>query len=198
MEGSVSEADKVGLVIGGTFKDFGDIDAAGLGRLPRTGYDEWDVDGKLEVFLNESTRLTLFHQEVHQNDLWRTHKTVFGKSWRGTEVGDERVRILDQDRMLSYLQLTGEVVNPIFDNYTVSVSYQRHEESRYRQRADRRSDNQGFDLGSYGVWAQFGRHLEWTDLVYGGTSGAGAGRTHARVPAVCFYIRSGKSADHAA
>ena len=36
-EGSVSEAGKYGLMIGGTYKDFGDIDAAGLGRLPRTG-----------------------------------------------------------------------------------------------------------------------------------------------------------------
>ena len=125
------------------------------------------MDAKLEVFLNESTRLTVFHQEVHQDDVWRTHSTVFGKSWQGTEVGDERARILDQDRLLSYIQLAGETVNPLFDSYTVSVSYQRHGEDQYRERSDQRSDYQGFDLDSYGVWAQFDRELEWTKLVYG-------------------------------
>ncbi len=72
---SISEAGKYGLIIGGTIKDFGDIEAAGLGRLPFTGYDDFNADGSFrgsriqgpvgdggvyhlgDVFLNSSTPL---------------------------------------------------------------------------------------------------------------------------------------------
>ena len=101
-EYSVSEAGEYGFILGGTYKDFGNIKAADLGTLPFTGYDEWDIDGKLEVLLNEDARLTVFHQQVHIDDAWRVHKTKFGKSWAGTAVGNENKRILDQHRALSY------------------------------------------------------------------------------------------------
>lgn len=52
-EFTVSEAGKYGLILGGTYKDFANIRAADLGTLPFTGYEEWDVDAKLELFLNE-------------------------------------------------------------------------------------------------------------------------------------------------
>ena len=167
LEASVSDTEKYGLIIGGTYKDFGDIRAAGLGRLPKTGYQEWDFDAKLEIFLNQDTRLTLFHQQVDVDNAWRTHKTVFGKTWRGTTVGDERARILDQNRMLSYIQLEGEASNAFFDHYIVSLSRQKQDEDRYRERADGRIDSQGFDITSYGAWAQFDRELEITHITYG-------------------------------
>ena len=167
-EAGASDAGKYGLIIGGTYKDFGDIDAAGLGRLPHTGYEEWAVDGKLELFLNDDTQLTIFHQQLHQDDAWRVHKTIFGKSWAGTTVGDERSRILDQDRLLSYIQLEGETIdNALFDNYLVSLSHQRQSEEQFRMRGDGRVDIQGFDLDSYGAWAQFDKALDFTHLTYG-------------------------------
>ncbi|NOX98457.1 MAG: TonB-dependent receptor [Verrucomicrobia bacterium] len=167
LEGSVSDSEKYGLIIGGTYKDFGDIRAAGLGTLPKTGYQEWDFDAKLEVFLNQDTRLTLFHQQVQVNNAWRTHKTIYGKSWRGTTLGNERARILDQNRMLSYIQLEGQADNALFDHYTISLSRQKQDEERYRERNDGRVDVQGFDLTSYGAWAQFDRELEITHITYG-------------------------------
>ena len=166
-EASLSDTGKYGLIIGGSYKDFGDIRAAGLGTLPNTAYQEWDFDAKLEVFLSENTRLTLFHQQVQVDNAWRTHKTRFGKSWRGTTVGDERARILDQDRMLSYIQLEGEAANVLFDHYIISLSRQDQGEERYRERADHRVDIQGFDITSYGAWAQFDRELEFTHITYG-------------------------------
>lgn len=166
-EVSFSEAGKYGLILGGTFKDFGDIRAAGLGRLPKTGYDEWDADGKLELFPNEDTRLTLFHHQVHIDDAWRTHSTVYSKSFAGTAAGDERARILDQSRVLSYLQLDGLAANPFFDRYTLNLSHQQHDEEQYRQRSNGRSDVQGFTLDSYGAFANFGRELPFTHLLYG-------------------------------
>lgn len=166
-EVTVSEAGKYGMLIGGTFKDFGDIDAAELGTLPYTGYGEWDVDGKLEVFLNPETRLTLFHQQVRINDAWRVHSTKFSQSFAGTTVGTDNARILDQERLLSYVQLDGEASGPLFDHYTLSLSHQRQGEERFRERSNLRKDVQGFDLDSLGIWAQFDKALDFTELVYG-------------------------------
>ncbi len=162
-----SEAGKYGVIVGGTYKDFGDIEAAGLGKLPFTGYDEHDFDTKLEYFLAESTQLTFFHQQVNIDDAWRTHKTIFGQSWEGTAVGDERARILDQDRTLSYIQLRGIAPSPFFESYALSLSYQSHGEERYRERGNGRVDIQGFDLSSYGAWGQFEKDAGNTDIVYG-------------------------------
>ncbi|MEM7010159.1 MAG: TonB-dependent receptor [Verrucomicrobiota bacterium] len=166
-EYSMSEAGKWGLIIGGTFKDFGDIEAAGLGTLPFTGYDEWDIDAKLEYWLNEDTRLTFFHQQVHVNDAWRVHKTRFAVPFAGSSIGSENRRILDQNRMLSYIQLDSSAATPWFDHMTLSVSHQQHDEQRLRERSDGRVDIQGFTLDSYGAWGQFDKALSWTDLTYG-------------------------------
>ena len=162
-----SEAGKYGVIVGGTYKDFGDIDAAGQGELPYTGYDEYDFDAKFQYFLNPDTLLTFFHQQVHIDDAWRVHKTIHGRSWAGTSVGNERQRILDQDRTLSYIQLEGLATSPLFESYVLSFSHQLHEEERFRERGDGRVDIEGFGLDSYGVWAQFEKDLGNSGLVYG-------------------------------
>ncbi|MEZ5303384.1 MAG: TonB-dependent receptor [Verrucomicrobiales bacterium] len=87
--------------------------------------------------------------------------------WRGTEIGDERTRMLENDRLLTYIQLEGDAQTALFDHYKVSLSHQRHSEGQYRIRGNGRIDNQGLDLDSYGAWAQFDRDLEFTDLIYG-------------------------------
>lgn len=166
-EYTVSDAGKYGFIFGGTHKDFGDIRAAELGTLPFTGYDEWDIDAKLELFLNPDTRLTFFHQQVHIDDAWRVHKTQFAVPFAGSTVGDERARILDQNRALTYVQLEGNADLAFFDHYTVSLSHQQQDEQRFRKRTDGRSDVQGFTVDSYGTWAQFDKYLQVTDVSYG-------------------------------
>ncbi len=166
-EYTVSEAGKYGFILGGTYKDFGNIRAADYGQLPRTGYGEWDIDAKLELFLDEDTRLTFFHQQVHIDDAWRVHKTQFSKSFAGTTVGDERARIIDQSRVLTYVQLEGASDSRFFDHYLLSVSHQQQDEERFRKRADGRFENQGSTIDSYGAFAQFDKFLGNTDLSYG-------------------------------
>ena len=166
-EFTVSEAGKYGLILGGTYKDFGNIRAADLGTLPFTGYEEWDADAKLELFLDDETRLTLFHQQVHIDDASRVHKTKFAVPFAGTTVGDENARVLDQNRILSYAQLEGAADSPLFDHYVISLSHQQQEEERFRERSDGRVDIQGFTVNSYGAQVQFDKYLEFTDLSYG-------------------------------
>ena len=166
-EYSQSEAGKYGLIIGGTYKDFGDIDAADLGELPFTGYDEQDMDAKLEWFLNPDTKLTVFHQQVNIDDAWRVHKTIHSQSWAGTSVGNELARILDQDRALTYIQLEGISSSHWFERYKLSISHHRHQEERFRERTGNRLDLQGFELNSYGAWAQLEKSFGNTDMIYG-------------------------------
>lgn len=166
-EFTISEAGEYGLIIGGTYKDFGDIHAAELGRLPKTGYGEWDMDAKLEVFLNEDVRFTLLHQQVHLDDAWRTHRTIFGVPFAGTSVGDERARILDQNRILTYANLEGAVETPFSDHFSATVSHQQQDEEQFRVRDDGRFDIQGFTVDTIGTDVRFDKFLGFADLSYG-------------------------------
>ena len=167
-ESGFSQKDRFGIVFGATGKYFGDLDSSGLGRQPKTGYEEWDIDAKLEWFPSETTRLTLMPQQAHQDDAWRTHRTIFGKSWRGTDVGAEQERSLDQDRYLTYLQLAGEP-DGLIDDYLISLSHQRQQEEQYRirRRGDGRRDLQGFTVDTLGIWGQASSDSPIGHLTYG-------------------------------
>lgn len=168
VEGSVSEADRYGFLLGFTGKDYGDLRTAGQGENPYTGYDEWDLDLKGEFFLGPDTRLTFLHQQVHQTDAWRTHSTIHGIPWRGTTIGSDQRRSLDQHRHLTYLQLEGNPGGAI-DHYLVSVSHHRQAEEQYRIRGvgDGRINVGGFDVDTYGTMVQLSSDTAVGYLTYG-------------------------------
>ncbi len=160
--------DKLGILAGLTFKDFGDIQAGGdLGELPKTGYDERDGDLKLFYALSPDSELLFAYQNVEIDDAWRTHSTIFSKSWEGTSVGTDKERILDQDRELTYLQYHSRNMDSFIDSMILSLSYQTQEETQHRVRKDDRSDNSGFDVGTTGLSAQFDSSSPIGKLTYG-------------------------------
>lgn len=167
-ETSLSETDKYGFLFGVTGKDYGDLRSGGNQRNPRSGYDEWDFDAKSEIFLNRDTRLTFLHQQVHQNDAWRTHSTIFGVPFHGSTIGDDQRRSLDQDRDLSYVQLEG-TPGGVIDHYLISLSHQRQSEEQFRLRSvtDGRSEIQGFAVDTYGLLTQFSSETDLGYLTYG-------------------------------
>ena len=144
----------LGFYAGGTIKHFGDLQSGG-GREPMTGYDELDGDFKMEYLLDDNARLVLAHQSVDIDDAWRTHRTIFGRRFEGTTVGDELRRVLDQNRDLTYAQLLLDDGGAFFDRARFSLSYQSQAEERDRVRSDGRRDVQGFDADTFGAWAQF-------------------------------------------
>lgn len=168
VEGSVSEADQYGFLFGFTGKDYGDLRTAGQGENPKTGYEEWDADVKGEFFLNPDTRLTFLHQQVQQNDAWRTHSTIYGIPWRGSSIGSDQRRSLDQQRQLTYLQLEGNPGEAV-DHYLIGISHQRQAEEQYRIRAvgDGRINISGFDVDTYGAIAEFSSDTPAGYLTYG-------------------------------
>ena len=137
-----------GFFVGGTIKDFGDIESGG-GVLPNTGYQEWTTDSKLVYELNTAVTLTAAHSQVHQDAVPRTHKTIYSQSFAGTTVGSELKRDLNQDRTLSYVRLQADKALG-WENWNLTVFHHRQEEERDRLRSGDRRDMQGVEVNTLG------------------------------------------------
>lgn len=159
--------DKYGYFIGVSGKDFGDLEGGqDVGRQEETGYDEYGVDLKLQLQLDSETRLTAAYQRVRQNNVPRTHKTVYGIDWEGLTVGSELQRDLDQERDFAYLQLIRENLTEFIDEARFGVSWNEQSEVRHRIRT-RGHDWQGFYVGQIGTMAQFKSETGIGRFVYG-------------------------------
>ncbi len=167
VEAEIGEGRRYGLFLGYTARHFGDVRAAGVGRQPATGYDEWALDAKFDYFFSPDVKLTLAYQQVQQDDIQRAHKTIHGISWRGTTIGSERRRVLDQHRRLAYGQLEANNLDGIIDRAKISLSWHNQEEERTRVRGDGRRDVQGFDVDTLGAWTQFESDTPIGVLTYG-------------------------------
>ncbi len=147
---------QLGILVGGTLRTFDDIRAGGgTGLQHHTGYDEWGGDVKIEYLINKDAKLIFGHYNFYQNDAWRTHKTMHGISWKGTTIGNEAYRILDQRRTLTYLQYHHKNLGAFINALRVSLSWQETGETQWRRRNDGRSDKQGVDVDTLGMSVQF-------------------------------------------
>ena len=155
--------------VGLSLKRFGELRAGrDVGRLPDTDYDEVDADLKLRWWPSDPAEITLAHQTVRHDDVWRTHRTRSGVPWEGTSVGDEKRRVLDQERRLTYLRLDLRDLEWTFaERLSAALSYHVQEENRLRVRADDRSDRQGFEVRTMGAFAQLTVQSRIGALTYG-------------------------------
>ena len=153
---------------GVTHKSYGDVEAGGgTGVQPRTGYDEQDADARVEYDLDARTTFIAGYQFVDQDDAWRTHRTIYGIRWNGTQAGTDRALVFDQRRQLGYLQLRHDGLGVLADTVHASVSYQEQNEDQYRLRSNLRYDELGFDVRTLGMWVQFEKRAGRTQWLYG-------------------------------
>jgi len=153
VSGSVDR--QFGFTGGVSVKEFGDLEAGSpTGDQSHTGYSELDGDFKAEYYLDPDSKLVLAWQRVDQDDIWRTHRTIYGKSWHGTTVGTDKKLAYDQNRDLGYLQYHAKRVESFVENVTASVSFQQQSEEMSRTLSDDTSQKQGFDVGTVGAWFQ--------------------------------------------
>jgi len=165
---SATNGSTVGLLVGTSLKDFGDLrGGADSGHQPNTGYDEWAGDVKLEHFFGDHARLVVAHQSVHQTDVPRTHKTIFAKSFEGTTIGSDLQRDLDQDRELTYMQLHTEGLDGWFDSSSTSLSWHDQSEERDRIKGSGARELQGFEVGTLGFFQHFHSDTSAGRLSYG-------------------------------
>ncbi len=139
-----------GLLLGVSGKTFGDVHGGhDIGRQNNTGYDEYDLDAKVEHWLDSETRLVVAAQHVQQNDVPRTHQTVAAVPFEGSSVGSDLRRDLDQERTLAYVKLERDGGRDSSDE--LGFSWQRQEESRDRVRGSGNREFQGFDVRTLGL-----------------------------------------------
>ncbi len=172
-EQAIGQGDVYGLHVGFSYKDYGDIRAADIGRQLNTGYNEWAADARFDYAISKDTTLTIAHQQLEQDDVWRTHDTPFAFPWRGLTPGTNRQRLLDQQRSLSYIRLKGENTGSFVDAYEATLSYQRTDEVEDRIRARNTNANavirelSGFDVDTFGAALQLESDWAGGRLVYG-------------------------------
>ncbi|MFT5288547.1 MAG: hemoglobin/transferrin/lactoferrin receptor protein [Planctomycetota bacterium] len=159
-EGGLALGTNTALGFGFTGKHFGDFRGGReAGSQPYTGYDEWDYDLKLEHDLDENRRLIVSRNHVKQNDVPRTHQTIFGQPFEGTTAGSDLKRDLDQERVLSSVQLRGEGLGNderlfgIADEFSLGLSWHSQSESRDRIRSSMAREFQSFDADTLGFQA---------------------------------------------
>lgn len=160
--------EQVGFIGGVSLKNYGDLRGGEVvGRQEHTGYDELDFDGRIDVTLNKDSRLRIGHQSANQDDVWRTHKTIYGLTWVGLQAGDEKRRYLDQRRMLDYLTYEGGNLDAFADRMKVTVSRQAQEEDESRIKKDDTGEAQGFDVTTLGASLQLESDTVLGNWVYG-------------------------------
>jgi len=160
---------KLGFIAGMSLKDFNDLEAGhGTGTQPKTGYGEHSCDLKLDYYPDPDSKLTFAHQCFRQDDAWRAHATPYGVSWHGTTVGDDRVRVLDQERDLTYLQYQVKNLGSFINAAKFSLSWQEQEEGEVRMRSNRQITRQGWTCRSLGLSAQFESDTPLGVFTYGG------------------------------
>ena len=171
VRGEVSAAfsDDVGVLGGISYRDFGLLSGGrGIGEMPYTAYDDLDGDFKGIVNLSPEAELVFAFQRVTEDDVPRTHSTVFSKSWRGTAVGSDLKREYFQRRTLGYTQFHWRPEDLSWlSKVTASLSYQLQEERENRVRGNGRERRQGFEDGTLGAWIQLDSPSPVGTLTYG-------------------------------
>ncbi|MCV6627658.1 MAG: TonB-dependent receptor plug domain-containing protein, partial [Cellvibrionaceae bacterium] len=157
----LGQGDSWGLLAGFSRKHFGDIKAAGLGTLPTTGYDERAHDLRVDTQLNSHWSLSALGQQLSQDDVWRSHSTIYAKPFAGSSVGDDLRRLKDQRRRLHYIKLNGQALG-LIDDLQLTLSRQHWREHGQRQRANGSGLREYFDSRMDGLdlqlQSQFGQH----------------------------------------
>lgn len=161
------QGDFWGLHIGGTWKDFGDVIAAEVGEQRRTGYTQGSYDIRLDARLADHWTFTAVHQGLRQDDSWRTHATIFGVSFAGSETGSDLRRVTDYQRSLSYARLRGEDLSGPVSSAQVTLSWQTLDEDLDRVRGNGVRELSTMDIATMGVDAQFTSPLLGGTLTWG-------------------------------
>lgn len=158
----------VGFLAGSTYRSYGDLEAgSGTRTQPGTGYRDTDGDLRLDWRQNDDVAWAFGVQHVDQDGVPRTHKTVDAVPFRGTTVGTELKRELDQTRDLLYLRWSASTDWPVADRAEVTTSWHEQRERQHRIRDTSREDFQGTDVATLGVQAQLEKRTDLGDVTYG-------------------------------
>lgn len=153
--------------VGATLKDFGDLTRGNSIGQPNTGYDEYNLDGKWVNDINEHWQFTAAAFYTEQDDVPRTHRTIYSTSFAGTTPGSELRRDLSHERFMAYTRLNAQQPFGSVDEMQLTLSWQSQQERRDRERTGGRTDSQGITTDTLGLQAQFSSVYAGVQWVYG-------------------------------
>lgn len=163
--------DQWGVLIGASFKDYDDVRAADLGRLPHTRYSETGFDIRLDANLTETISTSLVHQTLTQDDVWRTHSTLYSvpfiTQYGQTLVGTDQHRSKDQNRAMTALHLTAQHPTPWIEQVKISAAHQPRRERETRIRQNGQLTDQGFDSDLWSLSSVMQSTTPSLSLTYG-------------------------------
>ena len=158
---------KWGFQGGFTARDYNEIQAADLGSLPYTGYTEEAFDGRFDIALGPHWTATMALQLLSQDDVPRTHSTIFAVPYAGTIAGTDLKREKDHRRTLGYTKLRGGTGSRWADTLDLTLSFQARSEREDRTRGNGNEIRQSFSSGTWGVAAVGTAELGQIDITYG-------------------------------
>ncbi|MCC7395991.1 MAG: TonB-dependent receptor [Planctomycetes bacterium] len=164
-----ADGTRTGFLVGADARSFGTLEGGDHTQNQLgTEHDETAFDVKIEHWLDDHRRLVFLHQTMRQNDVPRTHATIFGESFHGTAVGTDLQRVLDQQRRLTYLQYHATELGGAVDGMHLSLSWHTQRELEDRITSSNVERWQAFAVGTLGAFAQFDSDLgEFGTLSYG-------------------------------
>jgi len=169
-EVDVGDGKAWGLRLGLSLKDFGDADTAHLGKQPHTGYDESAYDLRFDAQLSDQWQVQAAHQHLEQDDVWRTHTTIFAQPFLGTTIGSDLQNSKDQARELSYVKFIGSDFGDslgMIEQVQLTVSEQHWREEALRIRSNGKQQREFFDSTMQGIDLQFTTSSTWGKWTYG-------------------------------
>ena len=164
---------KLGLHLGISAKDFGDIKDSAVGLMKGTGHPEEAIDARIDYAISAQTKLTAAYQYLNQNAVSRWHSTRNNPGWNHdghiAAPGTFLARDYDQERSLSYLRLThtNDQADAFVKKFTATLSHQEFSEDELQVRTPTNIRFQTYDTKTLGVDAEFTSEILGGSLVYG-------------------------------
>ncbi|MBN1422159.1 MAG: TonB-dependent receptor, partial [Planctomycetes bacterium] len=144
--------DRLSYSGGITWRTFGDLQGGRhTGLQENTGYDSFSGDAKVRWDVNGALHLTAAFMSVDQFDVPRTHSTMYGVSFHGTQVGSDLRRDIDNAHRLGYVRSEWLPEETWLERVSLTLSYQVLTEEENRGRSSSRTAIQGFDDHTLGA-----------------------------------------------
>jgi hemoglobin/transferrin/lactoferrin receptor protein len=131
---------QLGVLLGLSIKNFGDIEDSSVGRMKNTGYPEQNGDLRLDWATSQDSAITLAHFTVNQDDISRWHRTLDNPGWtHGNHVtapGKWTADTYDQERSMTYLRYAGTSpeASALIAAWSATLSFQTSEDSEFQNR----------------------------------------------------------------
>jgi hemoglobin/transferrin/lactoferrin receptor protein len=159
--------DDFGWIVGGTVKDFGEIDGGRhYGEMDNTDFSEYDADLKFVFRVGAKSKVVLAAQHHRTNEAPRWHRTLDSREWQGTQPGTEVRDDFDQNRNLYYAQYHGQYENALVDAVRLGVSLHVQAEKEIRTPTTTEQLRE-FEVQTPGAFLQVGKRTEIGYLTFG-------------------------------